>query len=100
MATSIGPRTKISEKLTVLCDHIELLILTPKAFTTAFLKKREKNLAFSHCFWDSNTGWDSTQKILYSIHTLWLLEQVWIPVISDVWFLLLINLTLALSPLQ
>ena len=79
----------MSEKLTALCDHIELVNLTPKGFITAFLNHSAESFAFCRRFWGSKTGWESTRRLLDAIYTLvtassdgrghwnqWILDQV------------------------
>ncbi|PLW28067.1 hypothetical protein PCASD_22607 [Puccinia coronata f. sp. avenae] len=63
-------RVPMADKLASICKEIEAMNLTPKSFIAAFLANSSNDFAFRRRFWGTDRGWDTTKKLLDSIHTL------------------------------
>ncbi|OAV99080.1 hypothetical protein PTTG_25447 [Puccinia triticina 1-1 BBBD Race 1] len=60
-------QTKLS-KLKAICSLMAEMNLNPKKFLTSFLTNNNENIAFQRQYWCTKSGWDSTLKLLETIH--------------------------------
>jgi hypothetical protein len=60
----------MNDKLDSICALMEELNLTPKEFIVAFLEQDHDNMSFKRRYWGTETGWDSTEKLILSIKKL------------------------------
>ncbi|KAA1068901.1 hypothetical protein PGT21_005196 [Puccinia graminis f. sp. tritici] len=65
-----APRMALNDKLDAICALMEELNLTPKEFMVAFLEQHHDNVSFRRRYWGTETGWDSTKKLILSIKNL------------------------------
>ncbi|KAA1108512.1 hypothetical protein PGT21_014781 [Puccinia graminis f. sp. tritici] len=66
-ASARAPRVPMNEKLDSICALMEKLNLTPKEFVVAFLERKHDNVAFRRRYWGTETGWDSTRRLIAAI---------------------------------